>query len=96
MEWLTGLAPISLIVLLCPLFMWFMMRGMHSEHGHAADHNSDSGLPADGSRQEAEALKREVADLRRELAARSLLPSATERSMGTESSEERERRVARS
>ena len=96
MEWLTGLAPISLIVLLCPLLMWFMMRGMHGERGHAADHSSDSGLTADGSRQEAEALKREVADLRRELAARSLLPRATERSMGTESSEERERRVARS
>ena len=93
MEWLTGLAPISLIVLLCPLLMWFMMRGMHSEHGHAADHGSDSGLTADGSRQEVVALKREVADLRRELAARSLPPSATERSAGTESSEERERRV---
>ena len=81
MEWLTGLAPISLIVLLCPLIMWFMMRGMHGEHGHAADHNSDSGLTADGSQQEMEKLQREVADLRRELAARSLLPGATDRSV---------------
>ena len=93
MEWLTGLAPISLIVLLCPLLMWFMMRGMHSEHGHAADHNSDSGLPADGSRQEVVALKREVAGLRRELAARSLLPGPTERSVGTESTDGRDGHV---
>ena len=90
MEWLTGLAPISLIVLLCPLLMWFMMRGMHGEHGHAADHNSDSGLTADGSRQEAEALKREVADLRRELAARSLLPGATDRSVKAVATEGRD------
>jgi len=26
MEWLTGLAPISLIVLLCPLLMWAPIR----------------------------------------------------------------------
>jgi hypothetical protein len=79
MEWLTGVVPIALIVLACPLIMWFMMRGMHGEHGHAADHSSDSGLSADGSRQEVEALKQDVAGLRRELAARSLPPSATGR-----------------
>ena len=93
MEWLTGLAPISLIVLLCPLIMWFMMRGMHDERGHAADHSSDSGLTADGPRQEVVALKREVADLRRELAARSRLPSATEHPTGTGSTEGRDGHV---
>ena len=90
MEWLTGLAPISLIVLLCPLMMWFMMRGMHGEHGHAADHSSDSGLTADGSQQEMKKLKREVADLRRELAGRSLLPGATDRSVKAVSTEGRD------
>ena len=93
MEWLLGVAPLALIVLACPLIMWFMMRGMHGEHGHAADHSSDSNLTADSSRQEVEALKQDVADLQRELAARSLQPSATERSVAPESSEERERRA---
>ena len=93
MEWLTGIAPIALIVLACPLIMWFTMRGMHGEHGHAAEHGSDSGLTADGSQQDMEKLKREVADLRRELAARSLRPSATERSLGTGSTEGRDGHV---
>ena len=93
MEWLGGLAPIGLIVILCPLMMWFMMRGVHGGQGHAADHSSDSGPAVAGSRQEMERLKREVADLQRELAARSSLPGATAHSMETGSTEGRDGRV---
>ena len=96
MEWLTGLGPIALIVLACPLIMWFMMRGMHGEHGHGADHSSDSAPAVGDSQQEMKKLKREVADLRRELAARSRLRSATERSLGTGSTEGRDGDVVRS
>ena len=33
MDWLIGFMPILLFVLVCPLMMIFMMRGMHGGHG---------------------------------------------------------------
>lgn len=32
MDWLVGAIPIALVVLMCPLMMIFMMRGMHGGH----------------------------------------------------------------
>jgi hypothetical protein len=32
-EWLIGAFPVILLVLVCPLMMIFMMRGMHGGHG---------------------------------------------------------------
>ena len=68
MEWLPGLLPIALIALVCPLMMWFMMRGMHGGHG-SAGHGAHSPTEDDvASRQKLAALQREVAELRKELA----------------------------
>ena len=69
MEWLTGIAPIALIVLACPLMMWFMMRGMH---GTGAGHSGMDG--GHGQEGKVEVLEREVKDLRQQLAA---LPGGT-------------------
>ena len=33
MDWLIGAVPVALVVLMCPLMMIFMMRGMHGGHG---------------------------------------------------------------
>lgn len=43
MDWLIGALPIALFVLICPLMMIFMMRGMHGGHGDSAGshHSSD-------------------------------------------------------
>ena len=64
MESLAGLAPIALIVLACPLMMWFMMRGMH---GAGAGHGAMDG--EHGQEGKVEVLEREVRDLRRQMAA---------------------------
>ncbi len=60
MDWLVGAAPIALVVLICPLMMIFMMRGMHSGHGDlAARHDA----PADDRIAE---LEQQVKELREE------------------------------
>jgi len=48
-EYSTGLLPYVLI-LLCPLMMIFMMRGMHSGHGGHDEHNREDGsrIPPEG------------------------------------------------
>jgi hypothetical protein len=35
MEWLAGLFPVLALFILCPLMMFFMMRGMHGSHEQA-------------------------------------------------------------
>ena len=42
MDSLIGVAPIALVVLMCPLMMIFMMRGMHGGHGDSARQHKDS------------------------------------------------------
>jgi hypothetical protein len=41
MDTLLNVAPFALVAVLCPLMMWFMMRGMHhgsdQEHHHPGD-----------------------------------------------------------
>jgi len=41
MDWLVGAAPIALLVLMCPLMMIFMMRGMHGGHGSSTKHREN-------------------------------------------------------
>jgi len=36
MDWLIGVLPIAFVLLMCPLMMIFMMRGMHGSHGDSA------------------------------------------------------------
>jgi hypothetical protein len=33
MDWLIGAAPTAFVILICPLMMILMMRGMHGGHG---------------------------------------------------------------
>lgn len=42
MDWLIGVLPLALVVLICPLMMIFMMRGMHGGHGKAAGRSNAS------------------------------------------------------
>jgi hypothetical protein len=42
MDWLIGTVPIALLVLMCPLMMIFMMRGMHGGHGRPTGHQDAS------------------------------------------------------
>ncbi|OGO51561.1 MAG: hypothetical protein A2148_01420 [Chloroflexi bacterium RBG_16_68_14] len=72
MEWLASVFPIMLILLACPLLMWFMMRGMHGQHGAGTPHDAHGRTARDDSaEQKLTALEREVVELRRLLAARS-------------------------
>lgn len=60
-EWLAGLVPF-LLLLACPIAMWFMMRGMSGDHGR--DKSEDGDEPADGALQrEVEVLRARVAEL---------------------------------
>lgn len=43
-EYNAGLLPYAL-VLLCPIMMFFMMRGMHGGHGEHDEHNRRDGSP---------------------------------------------------
>jgi hypothetical protein len=42
MDWVIGVMPIALLVLMCPLMMIFMMRGMHGGHGHSSGREDTS------------------------------------------------------
>jgi len=42
MDWVFGVVPIALVVLMCPLMMMFMMRGMHGGHGEPPGRHDDS------------------------------------------------------
>jgi len=42
MDWLIGVLPIALVLLMCPLMMIFMMHGMHGGHGQPAGRHDDS------------------------------------------------------
>ena len=42
MDWLIGIIPIVFLILLCPLMMIFMMRGMHVGHGQSAGRHDDA------------------------------------------------------
>lgn len=60
-EWLAGLVPF-LLLLACPIAMWFMMRGMSGDHGQ--DKSGDGNEAADAALQrEIEALRARVAEL---------------------------------
>lgn len=39
MEWFIGILPIAAIAILCPLMMFFMMRGGHGSHGGQGEHS---------------------------------------------------------
>jgi hypothetical protein len=60
MDWLVGAIPIALLVLMCPLMMIFMMRGMHGGHGRPSEHHN--GLPD----QRIAELEQQVRELRDE------------------------------
>ena len=51
-----GILPFA-IFLLCPLMMFFMMRGMHNGHGDQAGH--DGHRPQDGQIVDSDPLKQE-------------------------------------
>jgi hypothetical protein len=61
MDWLIGVAPIALLVLMCPLMMIFMMRVMHGGHGSSARHHEK---PADERIADLEQQLRELRDER--------------------------------
>ncbi len=61
MDWLIGAAPIALLVLMCPLMMIFMMRGMHGGHGSSTMHKEK---PADERIADLEQQLRELRDER--------------------------------
>jgi len=60
MDWLIGVVPIALVVLICPLMMIFMMRGMHGGHADSAARHD---APADDRIAE---LEQQVSELRSE------------------------------
>ncbi len=81
MDWLIGISPILLIVLICPLVMFFMMRGMHGGHGEAG---TQAGPHAGHDEaQRLTELEEEVARLRQENDARIAAVSASKRGSGT-------------
>ena len=59
MDSLIGVVPIALVVLICPLMMIFMMRGMHGGHGDSAGRH-------DGSDERIAELEQQVRELRDE------------------------------
>jgi len=59
MEWLIGAFPVILLVLICPLMMIFMMRGMHGGHGDSAARHD---APSDDRIAELEQQVRELRD----------------------------------
>lgn len=65
MDWLIGAVPVALVVLMCPLMMIFMMRGMHGGHGQASEHDAS----ADDRIAELERQIGELRDRKREKAA---------------------------
>ena len=65
MDWLIGVIPAALVVLICPLMMIFMMRGMHGGHGDSAAHDPS----ADDRIAELEQQVRELRGEKREKAA---------------------------
>ena len=74
-----ALFGIALIALVCPLMMWFMMRGMHGSTSGHADHKDSVGHedPAPGSQtaevispgQKLQALEQEIEALKQEVSA---------------------------
>lgn len=57
MDWLIGILPIALMVLMCPLMMIVMMPAIHGAHG-----NSHGGVDIPGNR--ITGLERQVNELR--------------------------------
>lgn len=62
-EWLAGLLPF-LLLLACPIAMWFMMRGMSHDHGRGSSKDgSDADAAEAALRREVETLRTSVAEL---------------------------------
>jgi len=66
MDWLIGIFPIALVILLCPLMMFFMMRGMHG----GQTHTGPTASPALTDNDELTRLREEVSALREEAGTR--------------------------
>jgi len=64
MDWLIGFMPILLFVLVCPLMMIFMMRGMHGGHGQPSGREDPRENPSAGER--IAELEQQVRELRDE------------------------------
>lgn len=60
-EWLAGLLPL-LLLLACPVAMWFMMRGMSGGPGGGKTED-ESEAPDAALQREVEALRARVAEL---------------------------------
>jgi len=67
MESLLGLLPLGLILLICPLAMIFMMRGMHGGHDKHEGHATSNTEPDRATATRLAAMEREITRLRGEL-----------------------------